>query len=269
MTVARQTAGLLLPVASRAADEALVRFDPPRHGPPAPATRLAESRMARRVSFDLIAGTATVVTEGLGGLFGEGVVRWDEIGTEVAHDLTRTLTIGTDPLSAETRIVQRYAMGREGWRIRIETETAMTGDAEHFTMTGELRAYENEELGARASVERADPATATCCDALRQRPSDAARMRAPLMRKHDGGASLPCYKRVRTSGESATMRSKLRLAWRCRPGGRRPPDDDSGLGRLAVHAMGHVAGGGSVRIERDGSGEPGPQARRRRPHGRS
>ena len=57
--------------------------------------------------------------------------------------------MGTDPLSAETRIVQRYAMGREGWRIRIETETAMTGDAQSFTISGELRAYENEQLVRR------------------------------------------------------------------------------------------------------------------------
>ena len=146
VTVDTEASRLLLPVRNVQADEALVRFDPPRHGPLAPATRLAESRVARRTGFDLIAGTATVVTEGLGGLFGEGVLRWDEIGTDLAHDLTRTLTLGTDPLSAETRIVQRYVMGREGWRIRIETETAMTGDADHFTITGELRAYENQEL---------------------------------------------------------------------------------------------------------------------------
>jgi len=37
-------------------------------------------------------------------------------------------------------------MGRDGWRIRIETETALVGDAEAFTITGELRAYEGERL---------------------------------------------------------------------------------------------------------------------------
>lgn len=146
LTVGTAASRLLLPMRTAGADETAVEFGPPRRGPMAPATRLAESKVARRVGFDMIAGTATVVTEGLGGLFGEGVVRWEEIGTDVAHDLTRTLTVGTDPLSAETRILQRYAMGREGWRIRIETETVMTGDAEHFTITGELRAYENEEL---------------------------------------------------------------------------------------------------------------------------
>jgi len=146
MTVLTEGSRLLLPVRRPAEDDPHVRFAAPRHGPAAPATRLAESRMARRVGFDLVADTATVVTEGTGGLFGEGVVRWDDIGTEIAHDLTRTMTVGRDPLSAETRIVQRYAMGRDGWRIRIETETALVGDAEAFTITGEFRAYEGERL---------------------------------------------------------------------------------------------------------------------------
>ena len=144
LTVEPASSGLRLPVREGGAAE--VAFAAPRHGPATPATRIAEGRAARRVTFDLLGETATVMTEGEGGLFGEGVMRWDAIGTDLSHDLTRTLTVGTDPLSAETRISQRYAMGREGWRIRIETETALSGDAEAFTLTGELRAYENDTL---------------------------------------------------------------------------------------------------------------------------
>ena len=122
------------------------RFDPPRHGPAAPTTVLAGSKTSRRVTLDPVAETATVVTEAEGGLFGEGALRFDDIGTELSHDLTRTMTVGRDPLAAETRVVQRYGMGRDGWRIRIETETAMRGDAEAFTIEGELRAFENGAL---------------------------------------------------------------------------------------------------------------------------
>ena len=146
LTLSTAESRLMLPVRAPTANEPVVRFDPPRHGPAAPMTILAESRATRRVTFDLLGDTATVVTEGLGGLFGEGVVRFDEIGTDHAHDLTRTLTVGTDPLSAETRIVQRYAMGREGWRIRIETTTVLTADASAFRLTGELKAYENDVM---------------------------------------------------------------------------------------------------------------------------
>ncbi len=146
LTVETGRSCLQVPVRAPRSGEAEVVFAPPRHGPAAPTTRLAEGRAARRVTFDLLDDTATVVTEGEGGLFGEGVMRFDAIGTELSHDLTRTLTVGRDPLSAETRIVQRYAMGREGWRVRIETETAMRGDATHFTIEGELRAYEGDAL---------------------------------------------------------------------------------------------------------------------------
>ena len=144
LTVACGDGLLALPVRADTGGE--VSFGPPRHGPAAPMTVLAEGRAARRVALDLLADTATVVTEAEGGLFGEGAMRFDDIGTELSHDLTRTLTVGRDPLAAETRIVQRYAMGRDGWRIRIETETAMRGDADSFTIEGELRAYEGDAL---------------------------------------------------------------------------------------------------------------------------
>ncbi len=137
---------LTLPVRS-AGDDAT--FPPSRHGPPAPQTRVREGRMERHVSHDLIAGTVTTVTRGEGGLFGEGVVRWDEIGTALSHDLTRTLTIGTDdPLSAEARIEQRYTMERPGWSIAIETEAVMTGTADAFRLTGTLRVFDGGDLVA-------------------------------------------------------------------------------------------------------------------------
>ena len=146
LTLLTARSRLMIPCRRGDGEGPTVAFAPPRHGPPAPTTKLAESRAARRVTFDLLSETATVVIEGEGGLFGEGAMRFDDIGTELSHDLARTLTVGRDPLSAETRIVQRYAMGRDGWRIRVETETAMRGDAEAFIIEGELRAYANGAL---------------------------------------------------------------------------------------------------------------------------
>ncbi|MNF12994.1 hypothetical protein D3C80_2146810 [compost metagenome] len=34
-------------------------------------------------------------------------------------------------------------MGRDGWRIKVESQTAMTSDRENFYLTGTLIAYEN------------------------------------------------------------------------------------------------------------------------------
>jgi hypothetical protein len=99
------------------------------------------------VTLDSLTGEATYVTVGEGGLFGEGVEHFDEIDMTVNHGLTRRLTVSADdPFSARSVITQSYEMGRAGWLIRIESETAMTGTAETFRLTGALRAYENGAL---------------------------------------------------------------------------------------------------------------------------
>jgi hypothetical protein len=101
------------------------------------------------VTFDLMTGTSTYVTIGEGGLFGEGAHRFDEIDSTVSHDLKRELTIGAaDPLTARYDLEQRYDLGREGWRIRIETQTSMRASATHFMLRGSVRAYENDTLAA-------------------------------------------------------------------------------------------------------------------------
>jgi uncharacterized protein len=141
-----------LPVRRVRADEPEVTFAPPAHGPFAPVTQLSRSRLERHVTLDSLTGEATYVTVGEGGLFGEGVLRFDEIDMLVNHGLTRRLTVSADdPLSARSVITQSYEMGREGWHIRIETEAEMTGTRETFRLTGAVRAYANGVL----EVERA------------------------------------------------------------------------------------------------------------------
>jgi hypothetical protein len=136
-----------LPVRQARGEEPEVVFQPPAHGPFAPVTKRAESRVQRHVTLDSLTGEATYVTVGEGGLFGEGVEHFDEIDMTVNHGLTRRLTVSADdPFSARSVITQSYEMGRAGWLIRIESETAMTGTAETFRLTGALRAYENGAL---------------------------------------------------------------------------------------------------------------------------
>jgi putative CocE/NonD family hydrolase len=136
-----------VPVRHARAHDPVVTFQPPAHGPFAPVTQVSQSRLARHLTLDSLTGVATYVTAGEGGLFGEGVLRFDEIDTLVDHGLTRRLTVSADdPLSARSVITQSYEMGREGWRIRIETEAEMTGAAETFRLTGAVRVYENGAL---------------------------------------------------------------------------------------------------------------------------
>ncbi len=144
ITVTTGRSTLTLPLRPAQPGEAPVAFAAPRPGPAAPQTRVAEGRMERRSSLDLLTGVATAVTLGEGGLFGEGVVRWDATGTTLSHDLTRTLTVAADdPLTARSTLEQRYAMGRDGWRIVIETTTALSADADGFRIAGTIRVSEN------------------------------------------------------------------------------------------------------------------------------
>ena len=105
--------------------------------------------MSRSVSLDLMTGVSTYVANGEGGLFGEGAHRFDEIDSTVSHDLKREFTIGADdPLTARHDLTQSYDLGREGWRIRIETQTSMQASATHFLLRATVRAYENGVLAA-------------------------------------------------------------------------------------------------------------------------
>lgn len=138
---------LTLPVRPCDLREAAIRFEPAVSGPPAPRTRVSPGRSEREATFDLVSGLGRYRTVGEGGLFGEGVMRFDETGTVLSHMLTRDFTIlADDPLSATSRIEQTYEMGREGWDIRIETVTELGATSTAFRMTGRLEAYENDRL---------------------------------------------------------------------------------------------------------------------------
>jgi putative CocE/NonD family hydrolase len=140
---------LILPVRPPDPRDAAVSFEPPQRGAPTPVTKLAEGRFTRTAALDLMTGVATYVTHGEGGLFGEGAHRFDEIDTMVTHDLKRELTIGADdPLTARYQLTQNYELGREGWRIRIETLTSMHASASDFVLRASIRAYENGALAA-------------------------------------------------------------------------------------------------------------------------
>ncbi len=147
VTLTLDTAGsaLDLPVRPRVTEEE-VAFEKPVHGKDAPITQLDPGSVRRWSKQDHVTGEMVYVTEGIGGLFGEGVLRFDEIGTELSHSLKRELRIrDDDPLSANYVLTQHYRIGREGWMIDIDSTTRMTSDAEKFYISGELTAKENGE----------------------------------------------------------------------------------------------------------------------------
>ena len=121
-----------------------VEFEPPAHGPLAPMTKIDPGSVRRYTVQDHVSGETTYVTEGVGGVFGEGIIRFDEIDTQIAHSLKRELTIrDEDPLSARYALTQSYEMGREGWRTRVHTRAEMHSDRDNFYVSGTLTAYED------------------------------------------------------------------------------------------------------------------------------
>ncbi|WP_413989717.1 CocE/NonD family hydrolase [Labrys okinawensis] len=144
----RCPAELRLPVRAKK-EEPDVIFEPAMSAARTPATMVTEGQMTRTTALDLLTNTATYVTQGEGGLFGEGVLRFDEIDTTLSHSLRRELTIkGDDPLSACYRLTETYEMGRKGWDIRVEVKTSMQATATDFILEGELKAFANGEVAA-------------------------------------------------------------------------------------------------------------------------
>jgi uncharacterized protein len=140
---------LALPHRPAPQGEALPSFEPPARGPSTPTELVSRGRMERSVVLDLLGDEAVYVTDGRGGLFGEGALRLEETGTELSHALRRELSIsGKDPLSAAFTIRQSYDLGREGWRTRVETLTSMRSTKTHFIVEGSVRAFENGGLVA-------------------------------------------------------------------------------------------------------------------------
>jgi len=146
---------LELPVRRAGAPEPAVAFEPPTSGRPAPMTQIGKGSFRRYSLQDHVTGETIYITEGVGGLFGEGILRYDEIGTELSQSLKRELVIrDDDPLSARYAITQSYEMGRDGWRISVRTHTEMRSDRNNFYLSGSLTASENgNDVGERRWTE--------------------------------------------------------------------------------------------------------------------
>jgi hypothetical protein len=144
LTLSTAHSHLTLPVRPASSNDAQVHFLPPERAPDAPVSIIRKGRAERTVSLDLLNRSATYRTIGEGGVFGEGVRRFDETGTSLSHDLTRELTISADdPLCARYVITQAYEMGRPGWMTRSETTMEMTATLDAFHVKARTEVFEN------------------------------------------------------------------------------------------------------------------------------
>ena len=89
------------------------------------------------------------MTEGIGGVFGEGIRRFDDVDVQVAHCLKRELTIrDDDPLSARYVLTQSYEMGRDGWRTLVNSRARMRSDRDSSMSRALLIARLNGDIVA-------------------------------------------------------------------------------------------------------------------------
>jgi len=146
LTIRTMASHFDLPVRQPRPGDADLSFEAPAQAKPTTRELVAAGEIKRSFALDLINDTATYITSGEGGVFGEGIIRFPEIDTTVGHSLARHLTIrGNDPLSARFELTQSIDLGRAGWRIRIETETAMSATATDYRLTGTVRTFANGE----------------------------------------------------------------------------------------------------------------------------
>lgn len=144
LTLHLDTATFTLPISNAK------KVDGPNHTPESapltPLTMLSPGKVDRSISYDILKDRWTSITDGVGGVFGEGIYRFDDIDVTVEHNLKREMTLSNkDPLSATYTIDQKMRIGRDGWWIEATIRLTQTSDMEYFYITGEMDVTENEQ----------------------------------------------------------------------------------------------------------------------------
>lgn len=118
----------------------------PRCAPLTAMTTLSAGKVERSIHYNLVDDCWTCITDGSGGVFGEGVYRFDDIGTVVEHNLKRELVLSNkDPLSASYTIYQKMKNGRTGWLMDTDIVVKQTSDKDYFYLTGYMEVLMNGE----------------------------------------------------------------------------------------------------------------------------
>lgn len=102
--------------------------------------------MDRSVSYDIVRDAWTCVTDGVGGVFGEGIYRFDDIDTTIEHNLRRELKLSNrDPLSAHYSIAQKFKVSRPKCVTDVDITSSQHSDADYMYIHSNIKAKLNEE----------------------------------------------------------------------------------------------------------------------------
>src|SRR5918996_547048 len=148
---------LRLPVRPpRPEDAKLAPFDPPVAAPSSLQKTLRRLPMRRVVEVDLVTNeTGHTVHMGE---FGAALTRIEPIDMDLGYTFLKRHRIAeSDPLSAQTEIVQKATMRRTGWAVRVECRSHLTATADNFQFGADLEAFEGDQLFARRTWRLAIP----------------------------------------------------------------------------------------------------------------
>jgi len=151
LTLRASESSLDLPVRPPAPGDAQLRpFAPPLAAQGTRAKMLRRLPLRRTLETDLATGE-TVYTL-VSGEFDAALARIEPIEMDLGYTFQKRYRIAeSDPLSAQTEVVQKTVMRRPGWSIRIECRTRLSATRDAFQFAADLEAYEGEEpVGQRS-----------------------------------------------------------------------------------------------------------------------
>lgn len=152
LTVRTGTSLLTLPVRPPSKkDESLAPFGEPEMAPGTQHKKLRHLAMRRTIEIDLANNEVLFNLSGDGGEFGgASLARIEEIDLDLGYTISKRFRIAeNDPLSAQVEFTQRMVMRRSDWDIRIESRTVMTSTGDLFQFSGDVIAYEGDDLFAQ------------------------------------------------------------------------------------------------------------------------
>jgi hypothetical protein len=137
---------LYLPVRPPAPDDHWLRpFAPPAVALGTPPRRQRDTPLRRTIELDL-ATNETVYTFQSGD-FAAAPARLEPIAMDLGYTFLKRHRISEyDPLSAQTEVMQKTVMRRTDWSVRIECRTRLSATRTTFQFSGELKAFEGDEL---------------------------------------------------------------------------------------------------------------------------
>ena len=145
LTVRTGTAALYLPVRPPdPRDEALRPFEPPTAAPGTRPKTLRSLPLRRTLEIDLPTGETVYTLKT--GEFDAALARLEPIEMDLGYVFTKRHRIGeTDPLSAQTEIIQRTTMRRQEWSVRIDCRSRFWATRDGFHLAADLEAFEGDE----------------------------------------------------------------------------------------------------------------------------